>query len=224
MIDEAFKSRVHISLRYPGINLESTKQMWSNIMNRLEQDNKRADVKIVFDKEALLEFAERHFEKCQKEGVTWNGRQIRNAFQTAIALGHYERLARIREEKMTPEEAMATGKKKWRTVKLTKANFKNIAQTAKEFEQYIGTLRGSDSINARESELRHDDWDPDMAPVRKQYPSSSRMRDAVHELDTNMRTAKSNTLKGKRAAKIQQSSSEEENEDESEDLSLDEDE
>jgi len=119
---------------------------------------------------------------------------------------------------------MATGKKKWRTVKLTKANFKNIAQTAKEFEQYIGTLRGSDSINARESELRHDDWDPDMAPVRKQYPSSSRMRDAVHELDTNIRTTKSNTLKGKRAAKIQQSSSEEENEDESEDLSLDEDE
>ena len=86
VLDEAFKSRIHISLRYPSIDLEATKAMWRNIMNRLENENKSATNKILFDKEGLLEFAQRHYEKCQKEGVTWNGRQIRNAFQTAIAL------------------------------------------------------------------------------------------------------------------------------------------
>ena len=35
-IDEAFKSRIHISLRYPSVDLVSTKQMWTNIMNRRE--------------------------------------------------------------------------------------------------------------------------------------------------------------------------------------------
>ncbi|KAH5346816.1 hypothetical protein HBI48_189150 [Parastagonospora nodorum] len=172
VIDEAFKSRVHISLRYPSVDLDSTKKQWTNILNRIEADNKTADVKVIFDKELLLEFAQRHFEQCERMGVTWNGRQIRNAFQTALALGHYERIGKIREAGMTPEEAMKTGKKKWRSIKLTKANFANIAKTAKEFEQYIEMLRGNDSQNARESELRYDEYDPERPRARKQYPAA----------------------------------------------------
>ncbi|KAF2688057.1 hypothetical protein K458DRAFT_440781 [Lentithecium fluviatile CBS 122367] len=226
VIDEAFKSRVHISLRYPGVDLESTKKQWSNILNRLEADNKSAEVKVVFDKEALLDFAQRHFDRCEREGVTWNGRQIRNAFQTALALGHYERLAKIREAGMTPEEAMATGKKKWRTVKLTKANFANIAKTAREFEQYIETLRGSDSVNARESELRYDEWDPDQPRARKQYPVAGSAKDAVHQLHANVGASRAHAGKGKKAARVEHPPSEEEEEEsaESDDLSEDDDE
>ncbi|PVI07506.1 P-loop containing nucleoside triphosphate hydrolase protein [Periconia macrospinosa] len=171
-IDEAFKSRVHISLRYPSIDLESTKQMWTNIMKRFEKDNATADVKIIFDKDSLLEFAQRHFEKCQAEGVTWNGRQIRNAFQTALALGHYDRLAKIKEAGLTPDEALASGKKKWRAVKLTKANFQSIAKTTREFEQYIASVRGDDALNAIDDELRRDDYDPDRPKARKSYPAA----------------------------------------------------
>ncbi|KAF1963596.1 P-loop containing nucleoside triphosphate hydrolase protein [Byssothecium circinans] len=217
VIDEAFKSRVHISLRYPGVDLESTKIMWSNIMARIEKDNKHSDIQIVFDKEALLEFASKHFEKCRRENVTWNGRQIRNAFQTALALGHYERFDKIREAGMTPEEALATGKKKWRTVKLTKANFQNIAKTAKEFEQYIATVRGSDSMNAQELELRRDNYDPERPQARKQYPSS---REAVRDLQSSASASRS---KGKRAAKVELPSEDEEDESDSEDLSPEED-
>jgi hypothetical protein len=230
VIDEAFKSRVHISLRYPSIDLDSTKKMWSNIMNRLEKDNKTADIKIVFDKEALLDYAQRHFDKCAREGVTWNGRQIRNAFQTAIALGHYERLAKIREAGLTPDEAMATGKKKWRTARLTKANFANIAKTAREFEQYIETLRGSDSVNARESELRYDEFDPERPRARKQYPAVGSVRESVHQLHANVASPKPGKGKGKKVVRVEQPSEEEdvddddEDEEESEDLSGEDDE
>jgi hypothetical protein len=220
VIDEAFKSRVHISLRYPGVDLEATKKMWSNIMARIEKDNQNAEVQVVFDKEALLDFAQRHFDKCERKNVAWNGRQIRNAFQTALALGHYERLAKIREAGMTPGEAMATGKKKWKTVKLTKANFQNIAKTAKEFEQYIATVRGSDSANAQDWELRHDNYDPERPKATNQYRSSS-ARESVHQLHASAGASRS---KGKRAARVEEPLSEvEDEESDNEDLSPEED-
>lgn len=184
-------------------------------MNRLEEDNKSAPVKIVFDRDALLEFAQRHFEKCQQAGVAWNGRQIRNAFQTAIALGHYERVAKIRAEKMTLEEALATGKKKWKSVKLTKANFQKIARTSSEFEEYIENLRGNDSMKAREMELRDDDYDPQASRARKHYLGSTGLRDTVW---TGYGKDRGRSSKMKQPVR-EEPSSEEEEDDASEDLS-----
>lgn len=79
-IDEAFKSCIHVSLRYPSIDLSSTKQMWRIIMARLEAENECAEAKVQFNKHKLLEFAERHYKCRQASGTTGNGRQIRNAF------------------------------------------------------------------------------------------------------------------------------------------------
>lgn len=219
VIDEAFKSRVHISLRYPSVDLDSTKKQWTNILNRIEAENKTADVKVIFDKELLLEFAQRHFEQCERMGVTWNGRQIRNAFQTALALGHYERIGKIREAGMTLEQAMKTGKKKWRTIKLTKANFANIAKTAKEFEQYIEMLRGNDSQNARESELRYDEYDPERPRARKQYPAAGSAKFGSKESRPDTWAAKSNAGKGKakKPAKVEEPDMEEDEDEEEED-------
>ena len=90
-MDEAFKSRIHISLRYPSIDLASTKLMWSNIMRRLETENETAEIKVEFDRHRLLAFADQHYKRRKPTGTTWNGRQIRNAFQTALALGHAAR-------------------------------------------------------------------------------------------------------------------------------------
>jgi hypothetical protein len=192
--------------------------MWRNIMNRLEADNKSAAIKIVFDKESLLEFAQRHFEKYSQAGVTWNGRQIRNAFQTAIALGHYERVAKIRAAEMTPEEALATGKKKWNTVKLTKANFQKIARTASDFEEYIEKLRGNDSMNARELELRDDEYDPNTPRSRKHYQTSTVLGEAARLGHGKERVRSS---KQKPTHEEKHSMTEDEEDDASEDLSPD---
>jgi SpoVK/Ycf46/Vps4 family AAA+-type ATPase len=172
-IDEAFKSRIHVSLRYPSIDLPSTLQMWENIMRRLEAENEFAEVKVEFDRRKLLAFAAQHYKRRQSSETTFNGRQIRNGFQTALALGHADRRAALREAGKTPEWAAKSGKKKWMTVKLTTKNFRSIARTTKEFEDYIVSLRGRDSDAAREAEVRDDDYDPDMGPARKNYGSAA---------------------------------------------------
>jgi hypothetical protein len=99
---------------------------------------------------------------------------------------------------------MASKKKKWRTVRLSKANFANIAKTAREFEQYIETLRGSDSVNARESELRYDEFDPERPRARKQYPPAGGMRQSVQQLQSTAGPARAGKGKGKKVAKVEE--------------------
>ncbi|KAK0648086.1 hypothetical protein B0T16DRAFT_388395 [Cercophora newfieldiana] len=156
VMDEAFKSRIHITLNYPSVGLESTRTMWTNILNRIDRDNATNDVKVVYNRDELLDFAERHYRRYEPEGATWNGRQIRNAFRTALAIGHYDRLSALRDEGMTPAQAAKSGKKKWMRVRLTKRNFQKVAKTSYEFEEYLSGLRGKDSDNVRDAEVRDD--------------------------------------------------------------------
>lgn len=51
MIDEAFKSRIHIALSYRRIDRDGTQQIWKNILKRIEQDNleeKKKKIEIEF--------------------------------------------------------------------------------------------------------------------------------------------------------------------------------
>ncbi|KAK8112661.1 hypothetical protein PG984_013187 [Apiospora sp. TS-2023a] len=164
VIDEAFISRIHISLRYPTIDLDATKKMWALTLNRIERENGASSIRVVFDREILMSFAERHYLRREKSGKTWNGRQIRNAFQIALALGHSQRLKMLERKGITPEQAAASGKRRLMEVKLTKANLQNIAQTTRAFDDYIQHLRGNDSVLARQTEVRDDNYDP-MAPL-----------------------------------------------------------
>ena len=161
MIDEAFKSRIHVSLRYPSIGLTETLKIWDNILDRIRRDNKKGtDVPIRFDRDALLKYAENHYRRNEATESTWNGRQIRNAFQMAIALGRHEREQRLSD--LAGASGGGNGGKKAAavpsSVKLTVANFRSIAETAREFEEYLVDLRGghTDSRIAFEESLRYD--------------------------------------------------------------------
>jgi hypothetical protein len=176
VIDEAFKSRIHVALRYPSIDLESTKKIWNNVLDRIQKDNETAQVKVEFDRVALLDFAGAHYRKHDSTDSTWNGRQVRNAFQIAIALGQYERLTRIKDEGLELDEALQSKNKRLTTVRLTKKNFLNIASTARDFEDYITSIRGSDSSMAKASMHRDDDYGRGYQKAQKAYatPTSSR--------------------------------------------------
>ncbi|RBQ99536.1 hypothetical protein FVER53263_12918 [Fusarium verticillioides] len=157
VMDEAFKSRIHVSLAYPNIKLQDTLQIWEGILNRLEKDNQTARIRVKFDRSALLSFAKRHYKSHESTNSTWNGRQIRNAFQLAISLGHHDRDQKLRAANLNDEQAIASGVKKWASVRLTTSNFDNIATTAREFEDYLQNTRGHDSEIAKNLSLRHDD-------------------------------------------------------------------
>lgn len=138
-------------------------------MNRLEGDNATAAIKIEFDRDELLEFAKSHFKRHERHRTTWNGRQIRNGFQTALALAHYDRIKKLSKDGITPDQAAESGKKKWMKVKLTKKHFSDIARTANDFENYLAGLRGQDATNAVDEGLRDDYNDPSAGYARKQY-------------------------------------------------------
>lgn len=153
VIDEAFKSRIHVVMEYPPISLDSTIKMWNNKMDRLERDNKTSDIKILFDRQDLLDYAKEHYLRQQDSDKRWNGYEIRNAFQSALALGNYERL---RARLDAPETDR--GKKTFSTVKLSKVNFMKIADTAQDFDDYIVDLKREGIFRASGREVHDDNY------------------------------------------------------------------
>lgn len=88
--DEAVKSRVHCALYYPPLDRRNTKKIWKMNLDLLQRQNESPDcnMPVRFDRKEILEFADSHW----KDGSRWNGRQIKNAFQTAVALADWDSL------------------------------------------------------------------------------------------------------------------------------------
>lgn len=163
VIDEAFKSRIHVALEYPAVDEQATLEIWSNLLQRISRDNQNAEVKIRFDEDSLLQYAKKHYRKHSHNGTTWNGRQIRNAFQTAIGMGQYERLKKRQEAERRGEAP----DRSTRFIRLSVASFKTVAETANDFEKYIIKTRGDDRERAAMHQFRRDD------PRRERQPKKS---------------------------------------------------
>ncbi|KAJ5580213.1 uncharacterized protein N7459_006198 [Penicillium hispanicum] len=94
--DEAFKSRIHISLYYQYLNRKDTLKIWDMNLHRLKEiEKQRAEAKqqpvLTIDEKGIAKFAKRHYRTNEDGKGRWNGRQIRNAFLIASALAHFER-------------------------------------------------------------------------------------------------------------------------------------
>lgn len=117
MIDDAFKSRIHISLHYPPLDWEGTCMIWRNNIARVRARALQSD--LVVDEKDLLQYAEELYSRQKEmEGTTWNGREIRNAFQSALALAEF---------KLGPGS----------TVRLTRDHLENIYQSYKDFNNNL---------------------------------------------------------------------------------------
>ncbi|KAK7449875.1 hypothetical protein Landi51_05592 [Colletotrichum acutatum] len=86
-IDEAFRSRIHMSLLYPILSEAQTMKIWKSQLARAQ---KRDPTLIVKADDVLLFAKNLHEQQMKKRKVGWNGRQIRNAMQTAVALAEYD--------------------------------------------------------------------------------------------------------------------------------------
>ncbi|MCJ1309497.1 hypothetical protein MMC25_003157 [Agyrium rufum] len=118
--DEAFKSRIHVILYYPKLEQDAVTKIWRNLIDSLEE---------LAPGVTLTEAAETYiFENSQMRSTKWNGRQVRNAFQTAIALAEYEQ---------DPD-----GSKGKYTVNAK--HFKTVVELSAKFEQYMKKTRGGD--------------------------------------------------------------------------------
>jgi len=110
-------------------------------MRRLKERLKTIQI----DNQQILEYAKLHFEtQCRLTGGTgWNGRQIRNAFQSATALAQFEC--------KSPSDP----------VHLQVRHFEIVAKAAAEFDDYlIRTTGHSDAERAAFNMMRTDSFNP----------------------------------------------------------------
>lgn len=81
--DEAFKSRMHLAMYYPPLEQDDRNEIWLNFFNRLaEERDENKDLKI--DIKDLMS------NSVSLASNKLNGRQIRNAIETARKLALFE--------------------------------------------------------------------------------------------------------------------------------------
>ena len=165
--DEAFKSRIHISLYYPPLSESQTFEVWTMNLNRLSKSNRD----IYVDRSEIEGFARNHW----KDGKPWNGRQIRNAFQTAVALAEYE----FHEKCQKCEQ---TGDKPPKKPALEDRHFKVVAKTSADFDDYLQSVMHGQTYEqkAQSLEIRSDAYNPDQrgmeTPSGKRHSSQRAVR------------------------------------------------
>ncbi|PWY79524.1 P-loop containing nucleoside triphosphate hydrolase protein, partial [Aspergillus sclerotioniger CBS 115572] len=132
-IDEAFKSRLHVSLYYPHLKPNQTEKIWQINLKRLgeieaEQSRITGQPPMTVDYNGILEFARDHYRKGRDSGKgVWNGRQIRNAFLIASALARFE---------------MGQGPDIPRSYDLSASHFKTVVEVGFGFEVYLQEVKG----------------------------------------------------------------------------------
>lgn len=98
-LDEAFKSRVHVSLYYEPLKRQQTLDIFQVNISKLVdieterrgtlQDLELSEPVLTIDSKSIMDYAEWYFD-CSHPSDRWNGRQIRNAFQVASSLVYYD--------------------------------------------------------------------------------------------------------------------------------------
>ncbi|CAG7560597.1 unnamed protein product [Fusarium equiseti] len=174
-IDPAFRSRIQMSLFYPKLSLDVTCQLYMKFIRRAKAEQQRkGDPLFKIKEKEILKFGKKHFRVLEKGGYeTWNGRQIRNAFQTAIALSEHQSMV------MTPGDPMPT---------LGKEQFETVARGFTQFDEYLNrTIGGTDADVARREGYRNDNFMMPgttlSAPVPPPQASYQRQRLSKNVLD-----------------------------------------
>lgn len=144
-MDEAFRSRVHISLWYPHLSSKDTVDILQSNLKRLplwHKSSASTDGLIKIKEEEIANFVRAEYEEHkrkhgQRRGL-WDGRQNRNAVQVAACMALYE--------KEKDDDGLPAI--------LTADHFRSVAETEKEFKEYLKQTRSGD--DAREARSRGD--------------------------------------------------------------------
>ncbi|KAK8034124.1 hypothetical protein PG993_009119 [Apiospora rasikravindrae] len=138
-LDEAFKSRVHLSLYYPALDKAQTQDIIRMNLDRLRTiEEQRAKITgrmpLFIEEKDICNFSAQHFEKHRgNDGAgRWNGRQIRNAVQIAASLAWYDR-----------KTSTEPGADKAQPV-LDSRHFRTVEATMTLFEGYMAKTKGGD--------------------------------------------------------------------------------
>ena len=154
VLDPAFKSRIHVKLHFPNLTKSVSTEIWRNRIAKAKEELESIGGEYILRKREILQFSKQNFKNLKREGFDpWNGRQIRNAFQTAMALAL--------------QEAYIKGGKP----QLTEHHFEQVARASNEFDRYLKMLHGrSESQIAKLNKTRTDYPDKKPAEIPRCQP------------------------------------------------------
>ena len=175
--DEAFKSRIHISLYYPPLDAEKTWSIWKMNLERLKERKQRRNESMSFNENEIFTYAQGHYAKTFSRGANWNGRQIRNAFQTACALAEFEA---HEKNKRAKARSLQTGEGFIPiNPQLEVRHFEEIAWASYEFDDYIAETKGLTEAEIAHLEgQRMDEYRPSRKSMRGREQQPIQMSEA----------------------------------------------
>lgn len=143
MIDEAFRSRIHISLYYPPLGYDETRAVFKLNLKLIEDRFRKDERNIKIERDEIIDYALDYFRINDK--ARWNGRQIRNACQTALALAEFKAQGGNHDTVLDPNADVC----------LAVDNFKTVSKAYLEFTKYLKQLYGiHEDVRAKELGLR----------------------------------------------------------------------
>ncbi|KAK1991839.1 hypothetical protein LX36DRAFT_589629 [Colletotrichum falcatum] len=176
-IDDAFRSRLHLTLYYPRLLEKQSTKIWKNNVEKLKEVNeervKRGQQPIKYDKREIIKWASINWENLQ-----WNGRQIRNAFQTAIALAEFKAQSR-KSGRREGAEGSSTPPKKPKPPVLDQDTFTLIADASNQFNDYLLQTHGQDEeATASRDQVRQPSFKAKPTRIKRVEESSSSESDS----------------------------------------------
>ena len=136
IFDEAILSRVHVILHFPELSDGNRKRIWETSFRKLGRE--RDDIIVDFTVGEYL----RHDEKLRS--LAWNGREIRNAFNTMVAIAEWN----------TKEDPRHNPGDK---IEILRDHLEQVVKMSSGFKAYMHSLRGMDeSKHAHVAGLRDD--------------------------------------------------------------------
>lgn len=140
-IDDAFISRVHVAIGYKPLSAEGRVKIWQGFFRKLAKE--RAG------KIQISPAAKRWvLEKAESGQAQLNGRDIRNALQTAITLAEAEG----EEDPDFDPKTMA--------VVVDQNHFERVLDISNKFHEYVKSIRREDEKKrASALEWRNDYWE-----------------------------------------------------------------
>lgn len=129
--DPAFTSRIHVALHYQRLGDADRARIWANNFDRLERDSAGKVYVTPSARELVLD----RRNDGEVNVLRWNGREIRNALQTAVALAE--------------TEALDDGLEK---VSIAARHIRQVVKMSRGFKEYLIKRRGYDSDDEEERE------------------------------------------------------------------------
>lgn len=148
--DPAFFSRIHVYIGYRPLDREAQKRIWLQFFQKLELERgdevcvKAGAKKYVLSDDVL-------------EDIKWNGREIRNAFQTAVALAEYEATTNQRKRLAQGTGKGGEAESQGLEIELRQDHFEKVVEMSDNFKKYLSSVDSGVAQNSRHKGDRGDD-------------------------------------------------------------------